>query len=515
MRQELTIKPEGISARRKKMRLLRTEYEDQIAWAATHYHSLANQGMSAKKQLSQGQNIFFCFTLILLGVALLLTPISLAISLIALYTIFCFGILILRITLFYQAVHTPLHKPAPPPPPLPQGDLPIFTILLPLYRESSSLPHLVKSLARLNYPKEKLDIKVLLEESDHETQMSAQTYCKAPYYDLIIIPPGHPQTKPKACNIGLWSALGDYTVIYDAEDRPEPDQLLIAAAAFAQAGSETVCLQARLNYYNRQKNWLTRLFSLEYSLLFDILLPGLTKLDLPIPLGGTSNFFRTQTLLDIGGWDPFNVTEDADIGLRLYRAGGRVQMIASTTFEEAPSKIKDWLMQRSRWIKGYIQTWLVHSRRAGKSLSLPDLKFHIVLHLFIGSVAVASLINPIFWLLFWLWSSGLISFTHQLFPSPLMEISILALLMGNFLFIYLALVAPAIRRWYKVGLFALLLPAYWLLQSIAGYIALREIFTKPHYWQKTPHYPQTTAPAQTSRPAHITLVNIAAPTEPE
>jgi cellulose synthase/poly-beta-1,6-N-acetylglucosamine synthase-like glycosyltransferase len=211
-----------------------------------------------------------------------------------------------------------------------------------------------------DYPRDRLDIKLVLEADDTET-IAAAEQCGGGL-EIVRVPDHGPRTKPKAANYALSFARGEYLVIYDAEDRPEPDQLLKAVAAFRAAPRRIACLQARLNFYNADHNWITRMFALDYALWFDVLLPGLDRIGVPMPLGGTSNHFRTQILRDIGGWDAFNVTEDADIGIRLSQLGFGVSMIASTTYEEAPIALGPWLRQRSRWLKGYMQTWLVHMR---------------------------------------------------------------------------------------------------------------------------------------------------------
>src|SRR6185312_3160425 len=202
---------------------------------------------------------------------------------------------------------------------------------------------------------------LVLEADDAETIAAAEAVREAGF-ELVLVPEGVPRTKPKAANFALQFARGEYLVIYDAEDRPEPDQLLKAVAAFRAGPRTLACVQARLNFYNADHNWLTRMFALDYALWFDMLLPGLDRIGMPMPLGGTSNHFRTAILRDIGGWDAFNVTEDADIGIRLAQLGYRVSMLDSTTFEEAPLRFGVWLRQRSRWLKGYMQTWLVHMR---------------------------------------------------------------------------------------------------------------------------------------------------------
>ena len=226
-------------------------------------------------------------------------------------------------------------------PPIGNDDasLPLYTILVPLYREANVLPGLIEALLLLDYPQDKLDIKLIVEADDRETVAVAESLEHKGPFHIVRVPPGTPRTKPRACNYAFPFARGEFTVIYDAEDRPERDQLRKAIAQFRGGQRSIACLQARLNFYNANENWLTRLFALDCALWFDVLMPGLEKLRVPMPLGGTSNHFRTSALKTVGAWDPFNVTEDADLGIRLAQMGMRVAMLNSTTFEESPTTL--------------------------------------------------------------------------------------------------------------------------------------------------------------------------------
>nr|WP_246408399.1 glycosyltransferase family 2 protein [Parvularcula dongshanensis] len=372
----------------------------------------------------------------------------------------------------------------PAPPPVKEDDLPSVTILCPLYREAAALPNLSGAIAALDYPPEKLDVKLLLEADDEATIAAARALSPPFPLDLVLVPAGGPRTKPKACNHGLWSARGDLLVIYDAEDRPEPCQLRKAAAAFASLPPEVVCLQARLNYYNRRENWVTRLFAIEYALLFDLVLPGLDRIGAPLPLGGTSNIFKRAALIEVGGWDPCNVTEDADLGLRLVHWGYRTRILDSTTFELATSRPVAWLRQRSRWIKGYMQSWAVHARRGPRR---GRLRHALTLHLLVGAVIVAALLNPVFWAFYLLWWLGHGDGIAALFPGILAPMAVATLLLGNAFQVWLFMLAPLRRGWDDLVPMALLAPLYWALQSVAGYKAAWQFVTKPHYWEKTEH----------------------------
>lgn len=266
----------------------------------------------------------------------------------------------LKIILFHQAIIDQNTKFQKKPNEL---ILPIYTILLPLYKETTKLNSIIKSIDNLTYPKDKLDVMIIIEADDHSL-LKEITLTQLPYYIQIIkVPACLPRTKPKALNYATQYCKGKYLVIYDAEDRPEPDQLLKAVIEFEQLPEKYVCLQAKLNFYNENENLLAKFFSIEYSLWFKYLLKGLSILDLPVPLGGTSNHFKFDILQKVGFWDAYNVTEDADLGVRLYSYGYKVHMIDSYTLEESPITLISWINQRSRWIKGFIQTFLVFLAR--------------------------------------------------------------------------------------------------------------------------------------------------------
>ncbi|NIA11068.1 MAG: glycosyltransferase [Nitrospiraceae bacterium] len=366
-------------------------------------------------------------------------------------------------------------------------DLPVYTVLVPAYKEPEVIGILIESLKKLDYPQNKLDVLLLLEEDDTETLEAAKKHAPPNNWRFIIVPPSMPKTKPKACNYGVFFARGKYLTIYDAEDIPEPDQLRKAVIAFRKGGEKYICFQAALNYFNKDENSLTKMFTLEYSYWFDYLLPGLFNLKLPIPLGGTSNHFDVEKLRQIGAWDPFNTTEDADLGVRAFSVGYKVGIINSTTYEEANARIKNWIRQRSRWIKGYMQTALVHSRNLLKLYRTVGLKGMVSFLLLIGGTPFFFLVNPIMWLIFFIW---LLTKTHifePLFPGWILYLSLFNLLIGNFIGIYLNLLAVFKRKYYELLPYAFLNPIYWILHSIASYMALYELFTKPFFWQKTQH----------------------------
>ena len=378
--------------------------------------------------------------------------------------------------------------------PIADAELPVYTLLVPLFREAHMLAPLLKSLQRIDYPQAKLDIRIVLEAADPDTQAVAAGLSLPGHIRTIVVPDGQPRTKPKALNYALQMARGEFVAIYDAEDAPEPDQLRKAVAAFQEQGPETACLQARLNIHNRDASWLARQFTIEYCALFDALLPCLARLGLPLPLGGTSNHFRTKALLACGGWDPFNVTEDADLGIRLHRLGWRTAVIDSTTYEEAPQRWSVWLPQRTRWLKGWMQTYLVHTRRLDATVATPTVKGQrfttaVGVHVVLGGLLLSVLVHPLVYVLL----IGEIISGHVFErPQSLMGESFWHIAIANFAIGFLAsLLLGAVTSWrrgYRALAFrVLLMPLYWLLISIAGYRALWQLVRDPYRWEKTSH----------------------------
>ncbi len=464
---------------------LRERFTDDLKHGATSSLLEADPRSSAFRVMTPGQSAIFAMIALAGATAFAVHPLATLIAVNCLATAYFIGIIFFRLYLAAVALNLPAERPGPAP--VADHALPMVTILLPLFREANAFPALIESMSALDYPAAKLDIKILLEEGDDDTVREVRRRALDERFEIIIVPTTFPQTKPKACNYGLYCARGDLVVIYDAEDQPDADQLRKAAAAFATGGDDLACVQARLNYYNADENWLTRLFTLEYSLWFDSLLPALEHLKAPIPLGGTSNCFRTDTLVALGGWDPYNVTEDADLGLRLARRGYRTEIIDSTTFEEANCDVGNWIRQRSRWMKGYIQTWLVHMRAPFAHRRRAGWRGVAATHLFVAGNVFSALINPFLWGLFAYWLVTRSSDVAGLFPGPLLHLNLFAFLFGNFLFVYLAMLAPLKRGWPQLSGAALLMPVYWWLSSVAAYKALWQLMTRPSFWEKTDH----------------------------
>jgi len=369
-------------------------------------------------------------------------------------------------------------------------ELPIYGILVPVFKEIEVLPDLIDALLALDYPASKLDIKLILEQEDVATRCAVAAMNLPGCFETLVVPKLDPQTKPKALNYAMAFVRGTYLVIYDAEDRPEPDQLRQAVARFAREPENVACLQGRLSFFNHDENWLTRQFTIEYATLFDLLLPILAKYNLPVPLGGTSNHFRVDILREVGAWDAFNVTEDADLGVRFARLGFRVGVIPSTTYEEANCRLGNWLRQRSRWIKGWIQTWFVHMRQPVTLARELGWRGFASFQCVTAGIVLSGLLHPLcgaalIWKL-----ATLDSLNIRLGPVDwtLAFLGAIVFLSGAGIAIASGLMALSHRpelRYLRRSL--LTMPIYWLLISIGAWYAVWEFIRRPFHWQKTRH----------------------------
>jgi cellulose synthase/poly-beta-1,6-N-acetylglucosamine synthase-like glycosyltransferase len=370
---------------------------------------------------------------------------------------------------------------------VPDDELPVYSILVPAYREPDVIAALLAGLDRLEYPRDKLDVKVVLEEDDAETIAAVEAARPADYVTVVLVPPGEPRTKPKALNYALPLCRGEVVTIYDAEDTPEPLQLRRAVCTLARAGEDTVCVQAKLSFRNVDQNLITKWFTIEYAMWFAMFLPGLVSLGAPLPLGGTSNHFRRQVLEELGAWDPYNVTEDADLGLRLARRGYRCGVLESTTLEESNSDFINWVKQRSRWYKGYLQTSVVHLRHPVLLYQqLGFTGFAEVLLFVLGTPLLAGL-NPLFWLMTGLWFTGHPHIIKDLFPAPLFYPALLCWIFGNFLVAYLTILTCRAMGRADLLFAALLVPIYWVMMAVAAIKAGWQLVASPAFWEKTAH----------------------------
>jgi cellulose synthase/poly-beta-1,6-N-acetylglucosamine synthase-like glycosyltransferase len=358
-------------------------------------------------------------------------------------------------------------------------------VIAAVYREPEVIDELVSALDALDYPKGKLDIKIVVEQRDRETLSSVLALRLPARYEIIVAPPGAPSTKPRALNIALAEARGDLVVVYDAEDEPASDQLRLAASRFA-AESSLDCLQARLAVRNADDSWLSQLFSVEYAALFDLVNPGLCALKLPIALGGSSNHFRRESLVAVGGWDEWNVAEDADLGVRLARFGYKVASLDSDTSEEAPHELMNWFRQRVRWQKGWMQTVIVHSREPARFVrDLGAARAAAAAVLIFGSVVSALL-----------WPAFAFDTLRRALAAPwvvspwreALDVFVYILALAGVWAIVVPAGVAAKQRGFPLTLRALtLMPAYYLLLSAAAWTAIFDLVSRPHHWAKTAH----------------------------
>lgn len=406
---------------------------------------------------------------------------------------------VLKITCTWLAVQ----KPVADSNPAVLVRLPTITVLVPLFREKEIADHLVRRLRELDYPHENLDICLVLEASDTTTRAALGTTNLPAWIRAIIVPEGTLQTKPRALNYALDFARGSIIGIYDAEDAPDPDQLRKVAHRFANRGPNVACLQGVLDYYNAPVNWLTRCFTLEYASWFRVMLPGLAKLGMVVPLGGTTLFFRREILEKLGGWDAHNVTEDADLGVRLVRQGYTTELLDTTTHEEANGRAWPWIKQRSRWIKGYAVTYSVHMRHPRQLYrDLGLWRFAGFQVQFLGSL-ISFVLTPLL-LSFWLVPLGLPHPLSDMLAGP--AVWSLAAIFALSELTNLVCATVAVRKAGKAWLipWALTLHVYFPLAAIAAYKGILELTWKPFYWDKTTHgvlpAPVSPLPAPPPRP---------------
>ena len=402
-------------------------------------------------------------------------------------TLWALATLVLTMAMKCAALAAALRKPLPDPAnPAVIARLPVVSVMVALYRESDIAARLVKRLGRLDYPRDLLDIVLVVEEGDQMTRLALSRADLPPWMRVVVAPAGRIKTKPRALNFGLTQCRGSIIGVYDAEDAPEPDQIRKVVDHFHQRGPQVACLQGVLDFYNPRMNWLARCFTIEYAGWFRVVLPGLQRLGLPLPLGGTTLFFRREALERLGGWDAHNVTEDADLGMRLVRHGYRTEVIATTTYEEANCRALPWVKQRSRWIKGYMMTWATHMRSpAALWRELGPRGFLGFQALFLGSLSQALLL-PLLWS-FWLLTLGLGHPLHGLFNQGLSTAMTALFVACEALNITVGVIGLR-RSGQKLSpLWVPTLTLYFPLQALAAYKALWEMLRRPFYWDKTSH----------------------------
>jgi glycosyltransferase XagB len=374
---------------------------------------------------------------------------------------------------------------------LPDRQLPVYTVIAALYREAKSVAPLMQAIGELDYPREKLQVILALEPNDLATRAAVARLGPMPHVQVLIAPATGPQTKPKALNCALPFARGSFIAVFDAEDRPDPGQLRAALDAFRRYGADVACAQASLCIHNFEESWLSCVFATEYAGQFDVFLPGLAAMRMPLPLGGSSNHFRTAALREVGGWDAWNVTEDADLGFRLARFGYRSVTFDSTTNEEAPIRFKAWLGQRSRWMKGWMQTWSVHMRQPRRLWREAGPRGFFALNIIVGGNVLTALAYPVLvvelaaYFLNDITAAGIMP--GWLFTGSLAPLHIAAVAGGFVSTVVVGLMGLARRGRLRSGRVLVSTPFYWALLSIAAWRALWQLWRDPYRWDKTEH----------------------------
>ena len=368
---------------------------------------------------------------------------------------------------------------------------PRYSVMVPLYHEARVVPKLLDALEALDYPRDRLEVLVLVEHDDPVTRRACERHLREGWR-IIDVPPGFPRTKPRALNVGLEVLTGELLTIYDAEDRPEPDQLRRAVQAFDALPDEVASLQARLDFYNSRQNVLTRWFACDYAVNFGAYLEGIAHSGSPMPLGGTSTHLRTDAVREVGGWDAWNVTEDCELGMRLAAAGYASRTLDSTTHEEAVPVLRAWIRQRSRWVKGFAQTALAMTRAPIRTARAMGVRRYLAALVTVAGVPVVLMSQLVFWVLLWLYA-GLraagadVHWIEAAFPAPLLMLGMLLLLVGNFAVLLAHVSAVYQQERYDLVRYSLLLPAYWLLASLGAWKGVSQLVSRPHFWEKTSH----------------------------
>ncbi len=487
-----------LAAKRNKVHYIENGIEEHsigsgVAFRKKRYitHSKRNANRSAIETFVLWQRVLIFSAIALITVGLFINAVATIVAFTAILSAIYFADVVFNLFVILKSLHFPpeLSFTQEQIDAVDDSTLPMYSVLCPLYKESEVLEAFVKNISLVDWPKDRLEVLLLLEADDTVTIEKAKELNMPEFVKTVIVPHSFPKTKPKACNYGLHIVKGEYVVIFDAEDIPAADQLKKVYLGFKSLPENTVCVQAKLNYHNPSHNLLTRLFTAEYSLWFDVVLPGFQSIDTAIPLGGTSNHFKTETLRKLHGWDAFNVTEDCDLGIILFREGYKTAIIDSVTLEEANSNTKNWIRQRSRWIKGYMQTYLVHMRNPIELFR--QYGFHVfVLHLVVGARMYFMLINPILWIMtasYFLLYRYVGPTIESFYPTLVFYMAAFSLIVGNFVALYNYMIGCAKRGHWELVKYVFFVPFYWVLVSISAVMAAYQLIVKPHFWEKTNH----------------------------
>ncbi len=375
------------------------------------------------------------------------------------------------------------------------SDLPVMTILIPLYKEHTLIPQIFKYLSEFDYPPEKLDIIFILEETDKETAEAFLAQNPPSHFKALLSPDVQPKTKPKAMNVAFRQAKGEYIVIYDAEILPEADQLKKAYLTLKDH-PDVNYLHAKFDVYNLRCNWITRLYAAELTYFYHHFMPGVVCLGFPVPISGHTVFFRRTAIEAVGAWDPYNVAEDCDIGIRLFRHGfGSGMMLESHSWEQSTATIPTWVRQRTRWVQGFIQTTLVQLRYPLLlKKQLKTWRNFCAFLLFVPGNVVQNILNIVQWCLFILWYTTSAPFIQLAYTGPTLYISMVCFVAGNFILTFFWMYGLFSRKHYWTVFWAVLTPIYWVMLGIATIRATYHLFLHPYKWDKTQHFAVQTTP---------------------
>ena len=459
-----------------------TECDSEVAEVILHDLADRMPNMAARSGIRPWQKFAGVSVATGIVVAALMAPLLVLLVLLGITTVIALSTVVVSVVGLLRSRRQA--KATHSAPELADEQLPIYTVLVPAYREEEVIGEMVNCLTKLDYPVDRLDVIFLVESTDLATQHAIAAASPPAYMRILQVPPGPPRTKPRSCNAGLLVAQGELLVIFDAEDRPEPHQLRRAAEVFAAQSSEVACVQAELRTSNKQAHLIANCFGVEYALRFRSMVPGLAALGVPFPLGGTSNHFRTQVLREVGGWDAWNVSEDADLGMRLHSLGYRAQVVDSVTSGDAPDRLWDWISQRTRWHKGFLLTALVHTRNPVKTIRQFGPRGLFGLMVIVLGNPVQFLAQPI---IFALGLAGLLGYhgmvdTFQLDAGVLAAIQLAPMLMWMFV-AFLSSEKPRIGDLRAVSA----LPLYWMAHWVAAWRGLYQLVSAPFLWEKTTH----------------------------
>lgn len=458
---------------------------------------------SARTVVNAWQGALIGAIAVALPSSLVLWPSSTLLSLHIMLSAFFFSCILLRFFAGLEARRTvrepelSSHTPA---------DLPVYTVLVALYREADVVPQLLMALNRLVWPRGKLEIKLVCEADDHETLEALRAHQLHPHVEIVEVPDIGPRTKPKALSYALPLSRGDLVVLFDAEDRPHPFQLMEAWQTFNKSDDRLACLQAPLSISNGSDSWISSMFAFEYSALFSGLLPWLARRGYVMPLGGTSNHFRRDALEEVGGWDPYNVTEDADLGMRLRRFGYRSGTLTYPTLEDAPTDFKTWLPQRTRWFKGWAQTWLVHMRNPRELYRELGFGSFLMMQIMVSGMLVSALAYAVFTLTALFLAGFHLSggeLTRQQYV--LLGLDLMNVVLGHAAFIALGWWTLPRQKRISLARHAINTPRYWFIMSVAAWRAIWQLCRRPHLWEKTPHKPHKGTHFKKSSPLPMIL----------